>query len=156
MANYTQKIGTLTDRAYYTTHAIMETMTIDDIRPSFVRHCSTDIWVRNAYLAYAVLQEFEAILDNHSVFDKILPELWIDPADFTDEERKEFLENSAFAEYLDFDSEFEDLVMCYHPDVIKIISDAITEKVEVYEMGGHSNFFYPEAETLFFIPKDHQ
>lgn len=153
MANYTQKTGTLTDRAYYTTHAIMKTMDIDSFRFSFVRHCSTDIWARNAYLAYAVLQEFEAILDNHSVFDKMLPELWIDPADFTPEERKELLENSAFAEYLDYDSEFEDLIMCYHPDVISIISDAIKEKVEIYEMSGHSSFFYPEAEPLFFVPK---
>lgn len=146
MANYTQKIGTLTDRAFYTTHAIMEAMDIESIRHSFINRCSTDIWMRNAYLAYAVLQEFEAVLDNHSVFDKMVGELWIDPADFTDEERKELLLNSAFAEYLDYDEEFKDLVACYHPEVIRIIDDAITEKVEVYEMGGHSDFFYPERE----------
>lgn len=146
MTNYTQKIGTLTDRAFYTTHAIMEAMEIESIRHSFIRHCSTDIWMRNAYLAYAVLQEFEAVLDNNSVFDKIVGELWIDPADFTYEERKELLLNSAFAEYLDYDEDFKDLVATYHPEVIRIISDAITEKVEVYEMGGHSDFFYPERE----------
>lgn len=156
--DYKQKTGTLTDRAYYTTHAIMETMDIEDIRPLFISCCPTDFWTRNAYLALVVLQEFEAVFENSRVLSKIQDELWIDTEDFTSEELKDLFDNSAFADFLDFDfnDEFKMYVENYHPDVISIISNAIKEKVEVYEMDGHSNFFYPEAEPLFYIPKDHQ
>lgn len=154
--DYKQKTGTLTDRAYYTTHAIMETMDIEDIRPLFISRCSTDIWIRNAYLALVVLQEFEAVFENSHVLSKIQDELWIDTEDFTSEELKELFDNSAFTDFLDFDEELKMYVESYHPEVIRIISNAIKEKVEVYEMDGHSSFFYPEAEPVFYIPKDHQ
>lgn len=150
------RFGTLTDVAYYTTHAIAKAINIEGTRQLFPEYCSTDIYLRKAYLVYIALQDFELVFDNSPVLGKIQDQLWIDTSDFTDEELNKLYDNSILTPYVEYDDYIKRIIEEYHPDVLEIILNAIEETIETYEMYGHCSFFYPEAEQVFYIPKDYQ
>lgn len=148
-ANWNYKFGSITDVARAVATTFGATFDVDSVR-YLLKRKSTDINERTAYLLEIVFEELECILEYELV---MVEDLYIDPDSILEEEEEDLIETSALGEYVEYSEKLKEYIFNFHPDVVEIIVNMIFDKVETYEMGGHSNFFYPEAEPLFFIPK---
>lgn len=148
-ANWNYKFGSITDVANAVATTFGATFDVDDVRPLLKRK-STDINERTAYLLEIVFEELKSILEYELI---MVDDLYIDSDSILEEEEEDLIETSALGEYVKENEKLKEYIFNFHPDVVEIIVNMIFDKVELKEMGGHTNYFLPEAEPLFFIPK---
>ena len=132
MENYTQKFGTLTDRAYATAKTFAFTYDFTkDIKNARANHIN-EPGLRYGFILDEMLTALEELLEGYLHID----DLWVEP----DEE--------AFDIYPEIFREYatHDIFLTFHPEVIKIIAERFEDE-EYWAACGHYYFLYELDEA---------